>query len=109
MCKLARLLSEKGEHQTAEQLVQRAVEISQKIQGSEHPNTAASHYDLGTVLSAKGELAEAHHQFAHALRIRENTLGADHPLTAALRKEISDLSSALERVPVTPINSSQLT
>ncbi len=71
-----------GELAEARPYYARALAICEKVLGAEHPDTAASLNNMGTLLQAMGELAEARPYFARALAICEKVLGAEHPDTA---------------------------
>jgi len=72
----------------------RALQIVEITQGSDHPNVATSLNNLGVLLYAKGDHAGAEQLYRRALEIREKTLGPDHPLTEG---SLNKLAYALER------------
>ena len=60
----------------------RALEISEKTLGVDHPDTAIILNNLGHLLQSQGDLAGARPYYERALAIKEKTLGADHPDTS---------------------------
>ena len=76
---LAELLREQGKYAEAEPLFRRALAISEKALGPEHPNVAKELNNLAALLQAQGKYAEAEPLFRRALAIDEKALGSDHP------------------------------
>ncbi len=75
LCKYAK-------YDTAEDIYIRLIHIREELSGTEHPNTAASYNNIGTVYSDKGDYDKALEYHHKALAIRENVLGLEHPDTA---------------------------
>jgi tetratricopeptide (TPR) repeat protein len=61
----------------------KAKEISEKINGAEHPDTAATYHNIARVYDKQGEYAKALEWCSKDLAISEKVLGAEHPDTAA--------------------------
>ncbi|NWJ48743.1 MAG: tetratricopeptide repeat protein [Chloroflexi bacterium] len=61
---------------------QRALAISEKTLGSDHPTVATRLNNMGLLLKAMGDLPAALPLFQRALAIWEKQLGADHPQVA---------------------------
>ncbi|WP_374687571.1 tetratricopeptide repeat protein [Promineifilum sp.] len=61
---------------------ERALAISERILGPNHPDTATSLNNIGSLLLAQGDLAGARPYLERALIIRRRFLGPDHPYTA---------------------------
>jgi tetratricopeptide (TPR) repeat protein len=77
----------------AEPLYRRALAIDEKALGPEHPSTAISLNNLGSLLKARGDLAGAEPLYRRALAIDEKALGPDHPYTAV---DLDNLAGSLE-------------
>jgi hypothetical protein len=77
-------LREKGQYGQAIPLAERALAISEKRLGAEHPDTATSLDNLAGLYYDKGDYAQAEPLYRRALAIREKTLGAEHPDTATV-------------------------
>ena len=60
----------------------RALEIRERLQGSEHPDLTASLNNLAETYLQKNDLAKAEQMYARALGVREKALGPEHPLVA---------------------------
>jgi tetratricopeptide (TPR) repeat protein/transcriptional regulator with XRE-family HTH domain len=70
-----------GDLPAARPWLERALNIRESAEGSDHPRTAASLNNLARLLSDQGELAAARLLFERALTIRERVLGPHHPDT----------------------------
>ena len=66
----------------ARPLLERAALITEKVLGSEHPDTAASLHNLALVLERLGDFSGAQRHCERALAIAENVLGPEHIDTA---------------------------
>jgi tetratricopeptide (TPR) repeat protein len=67
---------------TARPLFERALAISEKVLGPEHPDTARSLNSLALLLRDEGDLAEARPLHERALAIYEKVRGPENPATA---------------------------
>jgi CHAT domain-containing protein/Tfp pilus assembly protein PilF len=72
-----------GKYDEAIPLIERALEIRERILGRGHRDVAAAINVLATLYSLKSERAKAEPLFQLALAIREKALGAEHPDVAA--------------------------
>jgi tetratricopeptide (TPR) repeat protein len=72
----------RGDYREAEPLHERALEISERQLGDEHPDTAKSLNNLALLYTSQGKYAEAEPLYKRALRIYEGQLGGEHPDTA---------------------------
>jgi tetratricopeptide (TPR) repeat protein len=79
----AGFLEEQEDLAGARPLLERALRISQKALGEEHPDTADYLDRLGHLVWMQDELNFARSLFERALAIRERTFGADHLKTAS--------------------------
>lgn len=71
-----------GKYREASVCAQQVLEISKSILGNEHPDTAASHNNLGAALQSQGDYAGARSHFEQALTIQQKVLEANHLSTA---------------------------
>lgn len=88
-----------GAYAQATELSARALSISEKALGPEHPNTATSLNNLADLLRAEGDLAGARPLFERALAIFEKALGPEHPNTVEVRKNLAALLAASDQKP----------
>jgi CHAT domain-containing protein/Flp pilus assembly protein TadD len=70
-----------GKYDAALPLAERALEITGKALGADHPSTATALDNLGGLYQEKGGYAKAEPLLIRALAIRENKLGKNDPLT----------------------------
>ena len=56
--------------------------IEEKVLGKDHPDTALSYNNIGSIYSDMGDYPKALEFYTKALSIREKVLGKDHPDTA---------------------------
>ncbi|BCM88076.1 FxSxx-COOH system tetratricopeptide repeat protein [Methylobacterium indicum] len=66
----------------AQLLFERALAITERVQGSNHPDVDGSLNNLALLLYTQGDLAGARPLFERALAISERVQGPDHPNTA---------------------------
>ena len=71
MDNLGVLYREKGEYKKAESYALRAVDITEKARGPEHPETATCLNDLANLYEAMGDKAKAEPFRQRAAKIRE--------------------------------------
>jgi CHAT domain-containing protein/Tfp pilus assembly protein PilF len=64
-------------------LAESALEIRERLLGSEHPDVAAAINSLAGIYNGEGEYVKAAALYKRALDIREKALGNDHPDTGA--------------------------
>ena len=76
---LALLLEHKGDFSEARQLLQEAVDISGRAEGTDSPPYAAYLHNLASTLIDIGDLSGAEKQLRTALDIRRKVLGDKHP------------------------------
>jgi tetratricopeptide (TPR) repeat protein len=63
-------------------VVKEAIQLVEELLGPEHPYTAQSLNNLGTLYAYMGDFASARPLYERALAIREKVLGPEHPYTA---------------------------
>ncbi len=86
-------LEKQGRYAEAIPLAERALTLTERILGSEHPQTATSLNNLAGLLCATGDYAAARSLYQRALAIRQKRLGSDDPQTAA---SLNNLAGLLE-------------
>ena len=80
-----------GRYQEAIPLAQRALAITEKARGPEHPDTAVSLNNLAMLYQAISAYADAAPLYEHALAIIEKALGPEHPNTAVALNNLAAL------------------
>jgi tetratricopeptide (TPR) repeat protein len=85
---LANLLAATNRLSEAEPLYTRALAISEKTLGSDHPAVATRLNNLALLFGHQGRYAEAEPLHKRALAIDEKALGPDHPTTKATREDL---------------------
>jgi hypothetical protein len=85
-------LEAQGDYAGALEHYRRALAITQKALGREHPDVAPVLNNIGSTLQAQGDYVGAREHLRRALAIAEKVLGTDHPTTRTIR---SNLESAL--------------
>jgi Flp pilus assembly protein TadD len=76
---LACYIVKTGRDDDAERLLNRAVELSKRSLGPDHPETARRLGNLASALAERGQLDKAEPLLQRALLVKEKTLGQDHP------------------------------
>ena len=79
----AYLLQYMAEYEKAQGLYRKALAISERVLGEEHPDTATGYNNLAYVYASQGEYGKAEVLYKKALAISERVLGEEHPSTAA--------------------------
>jgi CHAT domain-containing protein/Tfp pilus assembly protein PilF len=83
-----------GKYDEALPLVERAVALSERALGPEHPEVARALATLGELHRVKGDYARAEPHHQRALAIYEATLGAEHEATATTLGNLALLNHA---------------
>src|SRR6266498_944758 len=78
----ARKLRREGKYDEALQLVERSLEIRERLLGPDHPDVATAINSLAILHRQKGQYAKAEQLCRRSLAIRESALGPDHPHVA---------------------------
>ncbi len=87
-------LNERGDYATTLPLYERALEIHERVLGTDHPSTATSLNNLAELYRTTGQYEQALPLYERALEIRERVLGADHPDTATSLNNLAGLYQA---------------
>ena len=72
-------------------LAERALEIRERLLGTEHRDVAAAINSLAGIYTDRGEYVKAEPLYLRALAIREKALGKDHPDTATSLSNLAKL------------------
>jgi CHAT domain-containing protein/Tfp pilus assembly protein PilF len=70
-------------------IIERALEIRERVLGPDHPDLAACLNSLGILYKNKGDLVKAEALYQRALAIREKTMGSEHPGVAAVLNNLA--------------------
>lgn len=81
---LAQLYQKEGKFAMAEEQLLKALQISEKVMGPDHPQVAIVHEMLGDALAGRNQLDLAHDHFSLALGIMTGRFGAQSPAAAAV-------------------------
>ena len=81
LSKVGSCLESNGQYVAAEQMFRQALELRQKVSGSEHPSTLTSMNNLAEVLDNQGKYDEAKQMHQQTLESRRKVLGLEHPRT----------------------------
>ncbi len=79
-------------------LARRALEISEKVLGPDHPRVAHNRHTLAEVLRRTGDLSGSRHQLAKALEVQERNLSEDDVYTATTRASLARVEFEMGRV-----------
>ena len=94
---LAGVYQDQGNYEEALKYFQKDLEISEKVLGKKHPDTAATYNNLAGVYQAQGNYEEALKYFQKALTISEKVLGKNHPNTASTYNNLGILFYYMNR------------
>jgi len=89
------LLRDMGDLAAARPYLERALAIREKALGPDHPDTAQSLNNLGTLAYVEGDLLSARDYLARALAIFENALGPNHPSSNVVRNNLAAIEAKI--------------
>jgi tetratricopeptide (TPR) repeat protein len=92
------LFNAKADYAEAEQLTRRALAITERSYGPDHPLVAICLNNLATPFRAANRLAEAEPMIRRALEIDEKSVGPDHPNVAIRLNNLAQLLQATNRL-----------
>src|SRR5207253_507178 len=92
---LASLLTQIGDHQTAEDLYRSALKAAEAAWGTDHVECGRIHRDLGMVHRSLGDYKRAEFHLGVGVRILRSALGNDH---AEAKAATASLQEAWERL-----------
>jgi hypothetical protein len=78
---LAAMLHAQGQYGEAEDVERQILQSSERVLGSDHPNTLSSMNNLAQTLKAQGDLAKAHELQEQVVEAMARLLGKEHPDT----------------------------
>ena len=90
-------LNSRARYAEAEPLFKQALEVWQKLLGSEHPNVALSMNNLAELYRVQGRYAEAEPLYMQALELYKKLLGSEHPHVATNMNNLALLYDAQGR------------
>jgi TonB family protein len=90
---LGRLYIRQGQHECAEEVLERLLRIT-RTKGEEHPDVATALAGLAVVKRALGDDAAAEQLFRGALRIRERALAPQHMATVVAMEQLAETCAA---------------
>ncbi len=82
----------------AEEQYKKSVELSEKVLGNEHPDTATTYNNLASVYYHKGDYTKALEWHHKALTICEKVMGKEHPNTATTYNNIAGVYNKPRRL-----------
>ena len=88
---LALLYVAQERYEQAKPLLQKALVISERVLGKEHPHTATRLHHLGMLLALQERYGLAEELLQRALQIREKALEVEHPCVAQTLYELAKL------------------
>ncbi|MCV3215450.1 tetratricopeptide repeat protein [Plectonema radiosum NIES-515] len=86
-----------GKYNEAIAPAERAIEISEKVLGKEHPDVATTLNNLAELYKAQGRYQKAEPLHLRSLAIYEKMLGKEHPLVATSLNNLAELYKARGR------------
>ncbi|MGW4372185.1 FxSxx-COOH system tetratricopeptide repeat protein [Streptomyces albidoflavus] len=92
---LASVLDASGHPKEVRHLREHLLNASNRVHGSDHPDTVDSRHDLANALNALGHYREAADLHHSVLTDRERTLGPDHPDTLTSRNNLANALNSL--------------
>ncbi len=87
---------EMGDYAAARPYGERALAIREKALGPDHPDTARSLNNLGTLCFYEGDLPASAAYLRQALRIWEKRLGPNHPDTQTAKNNLAFVEAQLQ-------------
>ncbi len=78
-------------------ITKQALAINKKVLGEQHPDTASSLNNLGSLLLSLGDYAGARLYLEQALAIADRVLGKNHPTSRIIQENLGTLNKEMER------------
>ena len=91
---IAGVYQAQGEYIKALDYYGKALEVREKVLGSNHTDTSETYNNMAGVYQDQGEYGKALESYGKALGIVERVLGSDHPYTAATYNNIAGVYQA---------------
>ena len=86
---MALVYQEQGEYEKALEYFGKALDVRERVLGSDHPDTATTYNNMAVVYKEQGEYEKALEYNGKALEVVERVLGSDHPYTATMYNNIA--------------------
>ena len=87
----ARILRAEGRLKEAAEAVASAIELSERLYGRDHPDTASMVTTLGTIQAQEGRFQPAIASFQRALQARQAHLRPDHPDIGSVQQQLANI------------------
>ena len=94
---LASVYLDSGQPDKATPLLEETLTASERILGTDHPNTLMTRSNLASAFQDNGQLDKALPLFEETLTASERILGTDHPNTLIYRRNLADAVNAANR------------
>jgi len=86
-----------GEYDKAIEYYEKDLKITLATLGENHPSTATSYNNIGSVWKSKGKYDKAIEYLEKALKISINTLGEGHPNVAVVKGNLESAKESLKK------------
>ena len=96
---LGRILERLDEYEQAEQVLRRAVNLAEGMQGPLQRHKFSALYQLAALLDQRGHAAEAREQAEKALQVGESTVGASAPRLVPVLQTLGDAEHQMGNLP----------
>ena len=83
-----------GNYEKALEYYGNALELLERVLGSDHPDTATTYNNMAGVYQAQGDYEKALEYYDKALDVIGRVLGSDHPYTAATYNNMAEVYCA---------------
>ena len=90
-------LDDRGDYAAAEPLYRQALDLSRRVLGPEHPDTATALNNLASLYKSQNRYADAWPLYQQALAVNEKALGPDHLSTGVSLNNLGSLLDDLGR------------
>ena len=85
-----------GEYEKALEHYGKALEVRERVLGSDHPDTAATYNNMALVYKAQGEYEKALDYYERALTVFKAKLGVNHRYTQITQRSVQHLKSLIK-------------
>ena len=85
---MALVYSAQGDYAKALEYYEKDLEISERVLGSDHPDTATTYNNMANVYHVQGDFAKALEYYEKALIVFLEKLGKNHPHTRIVQQSI---------------------
>ena len=88
-----------GRYNAAEPLLLRALPLTEKVRGADHPDVARILGNLGLLYHSRGDYVQAEEYYQRSLKVLETAFGPDHPELILTLNNLGALDMAEQRYP----------